>query len=384
MFLSDIKKRFLMRKQQLSPWVFSYLKDLIKNKEKPDSQKPIHIYLCICDHFEPGTGGVDPKQERDRVTRWVENYSKLANKHKDANGNVPQHTWFFPPHYHRQDHLERLVKLCSQGYGEIEMHLHHDRMEPWPDTPETLKEKIKKCIEDYSHYGIFGTDKDGKKRFAFIHGDWALDNSRGGKHCGINNEIQILKEMGCYADFTFPSCNEAQPKKINSIYYAKDDPDKPKSYDTGVDVKVGGTPWGDLMIIQGPLGFRWRGRKHRFYPSIESGNICATNPPTRERINFWIKTGIHVKGEPNHIFIKLHCHGAPEEDAKVLLGEKMDKMFLYLEKYYNDGSRYVLHYVTAREMYNKIKFLETKSYQSIIYPPEYKNNIIHSRSNKNE
>jgi len=30
----------------------------------------------------------------------------------------------------------------------------------------------------------------------------------------------------------------------------------------------------------------------------------------------------------------------------------VDAMHAYLEQAYNDGERYVLHYVTAREMYN--------------------------------
>jgi hypothetical protein len=41
-----------------------------------------------------------------------------------------------------------------------------------------------------------------------------------------------------------------------------------------------------------------------------------------------------------------------------LLGAPMDAMHAYLERAYNDGSRYVLHYVTAREAYNIIKAAE--------------------------
>ena len=36
----------------------------------------------------------------------------------------------------------------------------------------------------------------------------------------------------------------------------------------------------------------------------------------------------------------------------VLLGRPTDDMFTYLEEKYNDGERYVLHYASAREMYN--------------------------------
>ena len=46
----------------------------------------------------------------------------------------------------------------------------------------------------------------GELRFAFIHGNWSLDNSRpDGRWCGLNNELILLRELGCYADFTLPS-----------------------------------------------------------------------------------------------------------------------------------------------------------------------------------
>lgn len=41
-----------------------------------------------------------------------------------------------------------------------------------------------------------------------------------------------------------------------------------------------------------------------------------------------------------------------------LLGDPVDDMHTYLESRYNDGQRYVLHYVTAREMYNIAKAAE--------------------------
>lgn len=41
-----------------------------------------------------------------------------------------------------------------------------------------------------------------------------------------------------------------------------------------------------------------------------------------------------------------------------LLGEPVDRMHQYLEQAYNDGKHHVLHYVTAREVYNIIKAAE--------------------------
>src|SRR3546814_20317333 len=50
-------------------------------------------------------------------------------------------------------------------------------------------------------------------------------------------------------------------------------------------------------------------------------------------------------------------------------------MFSYLEDRYNDGERYVLHYVTAREVHNIIKAAEAghggdpNDYRDFILPP---------------
>ncbi len=37
----------------------------------------------------------------------------------------------------------------------------------------------------------------------------------------------------------------------------------------------------------------------------------------------------------------------------------MHEAFCHLETAYNDGSKYVLHYVTARELYNMIRAVES-------------------------
>ena len=42
-----------------------------------------------------------------------------------------------------------------------------------------------------------------------------------------------------------------------------------------------------------------------------------------------------------------------------LLGDAADAMHSHLEKAYNDGTNYVLHYVSAREVYNIVKAAES-------------------------
>ena len=65
-----------------------------------------------------------------------------------------------------------------------------------------------------------------------------------------------------------------------------------------------------------------------------------------------------MRGRPDRIFIKLHCHGAADANRHALLGEDLERMFADAETRYNDGQRYRLHYVTAREMFNIVKATE--------------------------
>ena len=326
--------------------------------------------LSVVDHFEPFQGGADFATAQKRVEQWSTQYPEMADQFKDADGKPPQHTWFYPPHL---DHsfLEDLVALCKAGYGEVEMHLHHNHMHPYPDTSETLKAKINQCIDDYAKYGIFCLP-DGSRRFAFIHGDWSLDNAMGAEICGVNDEIAILKACGCYADFTFPSLGKAQPSTINKIYYVKDDPQKPKSYNRGKEVYVGGESWGDLLMIQGIIGMRWKSRIHKLKPSIESSNIAKPDDLTPGRIDYCIQNAVQIKGRPEWLFIKLHTHGCREVDFDCLFGETASGMYEYLCKTYNSNN-FSLHFTTAREMYNIVKAAEANQKGD---PNEYRDFII--------
>ena len=94
--------------------------------------------------------------------------------------------------------------------------------------PRTSARPCWQAQELFAHrHGLLACDRrTGRPAYGFIHGNWALDNSRpDGRWCGVNNELDVLRETGCYADFTFPSApSPTQPRKINSIYYAVDDP----------------------------------------------------------------------------------------------------------------------------------------------------------------
>ena len=370
---------FILKKKNMDIWFYQYLKSVFN---RPHSNKTKHIMFCFVDHYEPQWERPSRETENERVEQWFQQYPKIASKHQDADCCYPKHTFFYPEEEYRKDHLDKIADLCAKGYGEIEVHLHHDN-----DTSENLTKTLLDFTEKlHSEHGAFTRDSDtGKLHYSFIHGNWTLCNSHpNGEWCGVNDELLILKETGCYADFTYPAAPDpAQTSTVNTIYYAEDKPGLAKSHDKGVDVKVGGEPCGDLMIIQGPIGLNWKKLKKKIFPQIENSDIRNTMPPSNDRVDLWVKTGVHVKGKPEWLFIKIHTHGAQEKSMNSLLGKPFDDMCHYLESKYNDGEKYKLHYVSAREMYNVIKAAEAgkegnpNQYRDFKLPsPEYR--LIHN------
>jgi hypothetical protein len=344
-----------------------WLPDYIRSRKKAAFASPTHVFFCFVDHFEPLWNKVSRFQGLERVEHWFENYPRFADKFHDADGRPPQHTFFYPAEEYVPEYLDLLARLCGEGYGETEIHLHHDN-----DTAENLKKSLLDYKKQLGSHGFLSND-----RYAFIHGNWSLDNSRAdGRWCGVNNELQILRETGCYADFTLPSApSETQTRKINSIYYATDDPHRPKSHDTGVDVRVGGEASGDLLLVQGPLALNWQNRKWGLLPRIEAGNIAGHCLPTPDRVDLWVQQRISVVGRPDWIFVKVHTHGCQEGNFSPACGAAAAQMHQYLQTRYNDGKDFILHYVTAREVFNLVKAAEDgktgdpNAYRDFLLPP---------------
>lgn len=366
----------LITSRNMQLWLAEYIRQKLFRR-LPTINGPKHIMFCFVDHYEPQWERPGYETEVRRVDRWMSDYPKMADRHRDADGIAPQHTFFYPEEEYREEHLAKLSDLCARGYGEIEVHLHHEN-----DTAENFRHTLSRFVETlHTKHGALSRDpKTGKLAWAFIHGNWTLCNALEGHACGINEELPILRDLGCYCDMTLPAApSAAQTSTINSIYYAADVPGQPKSHDTGELVRVGGRPSGDLMIIQGPLALNFRNRKRGVFPAIENGDIKLDNLPNQNRIDLWVETGIHVTGRPDWVFVKIHTHGAQEGDADACLGPSADAMYDHLEQKYNDGDNYTLHYVTAREMYNIVKAAEAGETGN---PHNYRNYELPKPKNK--
>ncbi len=343
------------------PWIWAYMADQIFLPKNVPVIGPKHLMFIFVDHFEP--------HDQKTMNRWMVSYPKMAGKHHDSDGKYPQHSWFW--YFAKSDEkeslsfLQQLSQLVYEGYGELDLHLHHHH-----NNEKTFLEKIGKAIQLSQETGAFVTaEPKPRTAFGFIHGMWSLDNSRGDGECGVNNELILLRKVGCYADFTHPSWGKMHPRTVNRLYYATDDPNKPKSYDFGPQLQARKAGVGDLLIFEGPSVVRFHGLK----PSYDHGDITHEDLPTPERLDAWVKTEVHVEGRPEWVFVKVFTHGALAPDHDAVLGKWADKMHSYLEKNYNDGKDYVLHYVTAREAYNIAKAAESGGSGN---PNEYRDFII--------
>ncbi len=144
---------------------------------------PTHIFFLFVDHFEPDW-------DTERVARWADRYRKLAVRHHDSVGRVPQHTWFYPGEQLDPTILAILQRLTLDGFGEVELHYHHEG-----DTAETLAPSLRYSIAEFQAFGFLKT-VTGRTAFAFVHGNEGLDNADG-EYCGVNNELRLLHSLGC-------------------------------------------------------------------------------------------------------------------------------------------------------------------------------------------
>ena len=148
-----------------------------------------------------------------------------------------------------------------------------------------------------------------------------------------------------------PHPSPAQTVTVNSIYYAVDDPLRPKSHDRGTPASVGATPPDDsLLMVQGPLAIDWSDRIKGIIPRIDYNNFQGRRGPSLSRLMRWIDASVIVQGQPNWRFVKVHTHGCEEGNAEVLLGQPMRQFHEDLATHAASNPNFEYYYVTARQM----------------------------------
>jgi hypothetical protein len=303
-------------------WFPGYAKSRLRDAFRRPPAGSGRVWLAIADHFEPyrrTTSAPTPDElARERVDLWALHWPEIAARHHDSAGNRPVYTFYYPQEEYHPKLLDILAELTHAGIGDVDIHIHHDG-----EGQQNFVDRMSGFIETlHGRHGLLRKHQ-GRLVFGFIHGNWALDNSRpDGRWCGLNNEITLLRDLGCYADFTMPSgASPTQSRILNTIYWATDDPDRPRSYDRGTPVVPGNAGSGDLLMVPGPFCIRW---SERLIPRLEGGELASYDPPNAYRVKRWIDVAPRIG---NDLFIKLYTHGALEQNSALLLNGGLDDTF---------------------------------------------------------
>jgi hypothetical protein len=322
-------------------WLTPYLKYRLRRAVRP--AKPKRAWVVVADHFEPLGRSRSVGEALRKVAAWRERWPRIAeDAPRDATGQRPQYTFFYPQEEYQNELLEGIAEIVRLGIGDIEVHLHHDNEQ---------RESFIRKVTEYCHrltgdHGLL-RQQDGRTVFGFIHGNWALDNSRpDGKWCGLEGEIALLRDLGCYADFTMPSLPSAtQGRVVNQIYWCTNNPDnRPRSFDRGIEASVGGGRQGDLLMITGPVGLRF---SERLLPRLETGEIAGYDLPTPARVRRWFDLAPTIDGD---LFLKLYTHGADDRNMGPLLDHGLANLHSWIAAEAERRS-IEIHWATAWQIY---------------------------------
>ena len=301
-------------------WFPGYVRSRLANWRAPG---PSRVWVAIADHWEPYWMTKSDDVARERVAVWAKHWPAIARRHADSTGHAPVYSFYYPEEEYRPEFLDELAAMTRCGIADVDIHIHHDG-----EGEQNFLDRMNGFIEKLTNGHGLLRRHNGRTVFGFIHGNWALDNSRpDGRYCGLNNEITLLRDLGCYADFTMPSgTSPTQSRTVNTIYWVTDDPARPRSYDRGVPVRVGALGSGDLLMIPGPLGLRFA---ERLVPRLEHGEIADRDPPSPYRVRRWLDLAPRIG---SNIFIKLYTHGTQDGTAKALLLDGgLDRLFQSLK-----------------------------------------------------
>jgi hypothetical protein len=319
---------------------------------------PLHLMIAVADHFEPSFVPDDPEtwapldvQER-RLERWCRVFPRTFVGYRDTDGRPFRHTYFYPAEQYHKALIDRLAHHCRAGWGELEVHMHHGR--DVPGDPVQTRRVLLGFRDQLAARGCLSRlDDIGEPRYAFVHGNWALANVTGGYRCGVDGEMQILADTGCYADFTLPSAPDpTQVGKINALYECGLPLGERAPHRRGRDLEVGRRPQVFPLIMQGPLALELiRDGRGRPKPRVENGELSAQHPPSVARFQLWQRAAITVQGRPDWVFVKLHCHGMDTRDEQAMTGPVMQRFLEEMMAAAAAGNAR-LHFVSAREMVN--------------------------------
>ncbi len=341
------------------PWLVRYPFVQAKSRLLADLKPNKNLIFVIANHFEPAWkdgGAYNIDTQLRRVDKWHKMARETGEAVRDADGTKFRHTNFYPGEQYERRMLDKLAEMQREGLGEVEIHLHHGVEAP--DTSENLRRALlefrDRLAEEHKCLSRFEGKKD--PFYAFVHGNLALANSYQGRFCGVDEEMQILQETGCYADMTLPNApHPTQVSVINKIYECGLPLSEKIPHRKGKPVSVNGNYPQLPLIFTGPLILNWTRRIKGFpVPRIDDGALSQNQPLDLARLKRWQNANIIVNGQPDWVFVKLYCHGFFDYDQQATIGEGAQRFF---SEIIEDGEKtggYKVHFASAREAFNMV------------------------------
>jgi len=349
---SKLRRRLSYARKTLPPYIWQRM------ARRPPAGR-VHLIIAIADHFEPSSlpgdfAGYAPHEiQQQRVENWCAQYPQNFREFRDNDDRPFIHTYFYPAEQYDRSQVEQIADLCHAGWGEIEIHLHHGVTES--ATAESTRHQLVNFRDALGRdHGCLSYEAgDNSPRYAFVHGNFALANSAGGFACGVDNEMQILAETGCYVDMTYPTSafHPAQISKLNSIYECALPLHKRAPHRQGNGLRAGHEVSTLPFLIQGPWALDFDRQSRNGMGRIEDGALTAANPPSIRRLQLWKRAAIAVNGRPDWLFIKLDAHGMYPGDTETVLGNPTQSFVKELVLGAAERQE-TLHFVSAREMAN--------------------------------
>lgn len=352
------------------PWIVRYpfwrARQTVRSLTEGGGGAP-HLIFIIANHFEPAYN-VEPNEygglgiplswdeQAVRLERWCKQARAIGTAVTDHDGTPLRHTNFYPAEQYHAGLLDQLAELQADGFGEAEIHLHHGIEAP--DTPENTRRALVEFRDTMAEkHKLLSRFKDSDlPRYAFVHGNWALANSNHNRYCGVDSEMQILAETGCYADLTLPSApDRSQVSRINALYQCGLPMDQPAPHRCGPDIKTG-DQLNLPIILGGPLIVDFSRRRYGIpIPRLDTGVLSQKYPLNVDRLDRWRSAAISVRGRPDWVFVKLYCHGFFPEDESVVIGEDLRKFFADVIELGERTGQFRVHFATAREAFNMVQ-----------------------------
>ena len=341
------------------PWLVRYPFVRGKTFLERNAFEKKHVIFTVANHFEPSwsaNGLLDLDAQRKRLDEYHKLARKTGEAILDVDGTKFRHTNFYPAEQYDFQILEKMAEMQAEGLGETEIHLHHGV--DAPDTADNLRKSLSEFrdILAEEHKLLSRFDGDAQPKYAFVHGNLALANSCGGRFCGVDSEMQILQETGCYADMTLPSApDESQVPMLNQIYECGLPLTEKIPHRTGRAVSVFGKKPQLPLIFTGPLVFNWTRRvKGLPIPRIEDGALVHNQPMDLARFGRWMSANVTVKERTDWVFVKLYCHGFFDHDQAASIGEDARKFFGEIIENGEKTGKYKVHFASAREAFNMV------------------------------